>query len=338
MSKKILSNIEPFNDIYYESCFYNSLISVIKHYKRSLHDILFNNIIVYSWDKSKSVNLTTEYIYIKPLQELLKEMGLRTETKKESKDIITDIINSINNDRPVIIWVDCFYESIRVDTYRKKHLPHTLLVYGYDDVNKFLNIIEHKQAETLTYQESAISYNDAVQSYLGYFLNFNTDIDYASYFEFYTDDNWDKIYNEKNIFENSICIYYNNLLKYESTIYKGVEELNCFIDLFSEIALNETMLSKNAEGLVNSFNKIILDKQVEKYKLCYIEKINQDLICILDQIINLWINIRKYIAKFLYSSIYKEETIRKTISNINQIVSLEKQYNECLLEELKNII
>ena len=34
--KKLLDNITPFNELFYKSCFYNSLFSVVTHFNKDL--------------------------------------------------------------------------------------------------------------------------------------------------------------------------------------------------------------------------------------------------------------------------------------------------------------
>lgn len=55
--------------------------------------------------------------------------------------------------RPVVLWVDCYELPIRKDTFRKKHLPHTILVHGYNDCTGHFHIIEHLQMENLSYDK-----------------------------------------------------------------------------------------------------------------------------------------------------------------------------------------
>ena len=45
--EKVIAHIEPFNDIFYKSCFYNSLIPIILHYEKDITPIIINDICVY---------------------------------------------------------------------------------------------------------------------------------------------------------------------------------------------------------------------------------------------------------------------------------------------------
>lgn len=44
---KIIEPIEPFNEIYYQSCLYNSLFPVIRHFQLSILPLLINDWLVY---------------------------------------------------------------------------------------------------------------------------------------------------------------------------------------------------------------------------------------------------------------------------------------------------
>lgn len=154
--KKILSNIEPFNDIFYQYCFYNSFFPVVHHFDKSIMPILINDVIVYNYEKEKNWFCSNvQYIPLKTETELFEYLSISRNAKVISENLIDDAIKSINNNRPVIIWVDCFHIPDRADAYLKKHNEHTLLVYGFNEYNQTLCIIEHDHSENLTYKKKA---------------------------------------------------------------------------------------------------------------------------------------------------------------------------------------
>ena len=147
----LINQIEPFNDIFYKSCFYNSLIPILIYYGKDFMPIIVNDICVYQKKRldSKNTTLTVGYLSQRDPFEIIEDMGIQVSSKAESGDIIHDLVNAIKNKVPVIIWVDCYYASIRKDVYHKKHQGHTWLVYGVDEEQRVFYIIEHSIRDIL---------------------------------------------------------------------------------------------------------------------------------------------------------------------------------------------
>ncbi|WP_162160548.1 BtrH N-terminal domain-containing protein, partial [Paenibacillus gorillae] len=91
-----------------------------------------------------------DYIEIEPEEKICKDLGVFYQVEFTADDILGSINSALKKNRPVIVWVDCYYESIRKDTYLKEHRPHTLLIYGYDENEKNYTILEHDHSEKLS--------------------------------------------------------------------------------------------------------------------------------------------------------------------------------------------
>lgn len=64
-----------------------------------------------------------------------------------------------------MVWIDCFYETIRPDAYQKNHWGHILLVYGYDDEKETVEFLEHSYTDSFTYKRANMSYEDFKMCY-----------------------------------------------------------------------------------------------------------------------------------------------------------------------------
>lgn len=325
--KKILNNIEPFNDFYYKNCFYNSFFPVVTHFNRSILPFLINNIVTY---KNEHLNgrvfLCAKYIGCRSESEILTDIGICYLTKLKCENIIGDIKNSILNERPVIIWVDCFYEPIRKDTYLKQHLAHTWLIYGYDDTCSKLHIIEHRERENLSYQKYTINYQDAINCYQGYIFNYQPKCE-PSYYEYYLKDPC-TTYSNVDMGNNNedMSIFIHTMLCNKDAIIRDLNYVKLFIDDFKSIVMHEKVLLANAEEFLNKFNNTINCKQSENYKLFILLSNEPELVNKINTIFSLWKFIRAKMAKFLYTAVYNQDVFQLMVDKLEELLNLEQQF------------
>lgn len=334
MINKEIENINPFNDIYYKNCFYNSFFPIVYHFSKSIYNILANDVIRYENNKnSKTINI--DYIECEDMLSMVNEIGIKVDTKMKSENVIDNIKTSLCKDKPVILWVDCYYESLRKDMYLKHHWGHTLLFYGFDDEKKEFNIIEHKMMENLSYKKMTISYDDVVKSYNSYLERFYHGT-FPTYFEFYVDDlhNGLSVQEEINISLDKMRFNFQSKIE---IIEKGLRELKECLEGYKKIAVIEDELSKHATELVNMTNNIINTKRVEEYRIQNFFGGESELFVANKQLIKYWENIRIVIAKYVYTSIYNEKSIEKSIEVCDLIINQEIKCFELMKELFSDI-
>lgn len=341
-NKTIIGNISPFNDFIYKGCFYSALFPIIGYYNQSIDHILANDIISYQYDADNKM-LDILYKSEKDVESLLKDMALELNKKIYSGDVIKDIINSLLNNRPIIVTIDCFYESIRQDTYLKTHWPHSLLIYGFDNDSQIFNIFEQKHRESLVYESCTISYEDIEKAYNGFISNFkHLDIVNATFnqltyipgmymptiFEVH------KIQNENCVLrvEDSIKSYINRVFNEYELILNNLEYINEFSSIFCKIVKDEESIKEKAKKLMGVLNSIISGRQVEKYKVEKLLGAVPGLISNLDEVIDRWNYIRSRLFRYLYSSIYKREDFDEISKIFDQVYLGEKEYYQKLYE------
>lgn len=156
-------NIEPFCDIFYIDCFYNSLLPILKKYGVDKKVILGSYVPVLRKEATLGVKL--EWKCAGERAEILKGFGVEEKAFAEETDICEAIKQHLDSDELVIVYIDCFYEKGRYDTFMKEHWPHTILVYGYDELEEEFSILEHTAKENLDYAPRKISYSDLVKCY-----------------------------------------------------------------------------------------------------------------------------------------------------------------------------
>ncbi|WP_432409141.1 SDR family NAD(P)-dependent oxidoreductase [Wukongibacter sp. M2B1] len=338
----VLEGIEPINEVIYKGCFYRAFLPILKYFNRNILRFIVNDVIVYDTDiVSEDKYFTVKYVADKPLQQLCRDISFEIHSKVKSKEIVKDIKEALSKGRPVIISVDCFYESMRNDTYNKIHWPHNLLVYGYNEKEKTFNVLEHKNRGSVIYDKCIISYSDVINSYQGYIENYrNLDIvnsdfnyltfddreEYPTYFEIHNSVGKSEIEFKTEMIRDT---FISNLLKKDELILGGIEKLNKFTEKFSRIVLKEELLRENGEGLLAILNTIINAKQIEEYRVKHLFPEHSALIDTLGEIVEKWENIRRIIAKYIYSTRYRLRDMNSSIAEINQAYHLEKKfYNE----------
>lgn len=337
-SKIILSNIVPFNDMFYKSCFYHSLFPIIGYYGKSIMELMVNDVIVYEYNENIPVPLGVEYMPTTPLNVLLDEVGIRVRIQLESNDIVNDMITAISKRRPVILWVDSFYEPFREDTYQKKHLLHTLLIYGFCLANQKFYIIEHDHEENLSYDCREISFDDLMNAYKGYFINYGEYyFEIPSYNEYYTDLEGIKFEDASK--KKALCIkqYATNMIQKKSILFERLEFLKKFPERFIFACKDEISLSENVDSLISSCNNIINAKLATRYVMAELFNDNKTIIMDIDAILDNWNFIRAHLARYKFSLKYKKEAIESSITKLEQLFQLECNFNDKLFLLLEKV-
>lgn len=328
---KIIDNVLPFNEIFYKNCFYNSLFPVIRHYNKNVLPIFINDVIVYdNLNINSTLQFGIKYLSNKSKEEVLDELGIIIEQFNYRINLINDIRKAIQGSKPVIIWVDCFYESFRNDSYKKNHWMHTLLINGYNDGERTANIVEHKHRDNLSYENRTISYEDIENSYEGYYANFKSRSNLSSYFEFSLKEPKQTIYTDNAGLRICKKTFFSNVKKKEIDIVYGLEKLSGFSKEFEEIVLSEQILKNKVDILINSFNMIINAKQTEMYKISRLLGEQHQITKLQQEIVQYWIFIRSIVAKYKFSKIYKQENFVSLFDKLKKILELEHLYHERL--------
>lgn len=324
---KILKKIEPFNEVFYKSCFYNSLFPIINHFDKEVMSVLINDVPVYSnFEEKNDLCLEMSYLNQDTLLDNLNSLGIEFKSSEFKENLIDSIINSISNNSPVIIYIDSFYEPFRKDSYLKKHIIHTLLVYGYDNTQKTMNIIEHNHRDNLTYKKRTINYMDIQNSYYGFQQNFDLSNKIHSYYEFQLMEEKECL--EKRGFskESHNSIYFKNFKIRENEVFNGLKKLKKFNENLTKVIQDESLLNQVLDQLINSLNTIINVKQVETYKIADILEEESCLIKMQQQCLEHWKAIRVIVAKYKFTKIYNTKKIMSITNKLEEIYNVEYSY------------
>jgi hypothetical protein len=320
---RLLENIEPFNDLFFINCYYNSLFPILLYYKKSILPILINYVFSYNYKKELvNSSISSNYIPVKNSEEILSEIGIKLCVKVNNNNLIEDTIQSITHSKPVIADINCYYLPIRKE-YLKNHLIHTILIYGFNNLEKTFNIIEQKYGDSLSYQKSIITYSDYESSYYGVSELNDKDKKLACYYQYSLLEG----YNEDAVLDvnNSIKELRMNLQSKIQYIDLGLVMLKEFLDDSTTI-FSESALKQNINNLVEGLNSIVNAKRVEYYKMEKALGSMHQLTIICANIEKKWSFIRSKCVKYLYSSNYKQSDFQDVIKKISEIYFDEINY------------
>lgn len=332
MATKIIDNIEPFNDVFYKECFFNSFFPVVRHYGKSVVPFLANDLIEYHYsNQNGKMVFEARYIPVRPVDQVALEIGIQMNTMLYTPNVVEDLAEAILDDEPALIWVDCYYESIRKDTYQKMHWPHTWLVYGVDKEKGLFHIIEHNHHEYLSYEPKTISFEDTVQCYEGYIKYFHVGLNLPSFFRFVKTP---QSLEHEQTYSPSDRVFVTNMLMGKERIIKGLSHLKIFINDFRN-EFEYGNCPDQLEKIIQSFNQVINIKVVEKYRLSQLFGDHFGQMEQLDHIIQLWNYARSTLAKMYFSESIHERTIEAVFQKLNQIPQHEKRFYEQFYNDIE---
>jgi len=336
----LIDKIMPFNELFFKGCFYNALFPAIRHFGKNIELFLANDIIVYDYknintNEENKFHFSVKYIEKEGKAELLNQLGILCTRYNRSLNLVNDLENAINLKHPAIVWIDCYYESFRVDAYNKQHIAHTLLVYGYSREKQQFHVLEQINRNSLTYQPILISYKEMVECYEGYINNFYKGEDTLHEFYPNTDKNNNEIADNQSLesIKSSFADYLRDNL---NTIFTSLSNIDYFESCYTELIKDKSSLQKNAQDLCFGLNTIIDAKRVESYRISKLFDDSEAITVLIEKIIQELEIMRKIINIFAFTGKYKIDSLSNTLKNIQNIKKFEYEYYNALVVYLDN--
>lgn len=134
MDQHIILGVEPWQELYYNNCFYPPLLTAISYLRGNVFPFLINDFFCYSYNEKDPVfRISCSNIKIEKDVDILYNMGINV---LEITDItIAHIKELLLKNTPILFQIDRFYwkHESNDDFFSKAHMPHTLLLYGYNN-------------------------------------------------------------------------------------------------------------------------------------------------------------------------------------------------------------
>jgi hypothetical protein len=313
---KKLKNIRPFNDFMFKSCYYHQLLTAYRYYGIKDELILMNSLSLYDFNDNEFKIKEYEMLSNSELEKL---SGLHHVQKKKSKDIITEIIKAIDRGMPIIIAVDCYYLSYREDTYKKRHVSHFILVYGYDREKKEFIINEHAYLNSITYRETIISFKDLKAAYLS-FIKRLADKGSISII---------KIIREKKVEEIQDINYRELYINKRVEIEESYKNLIRAMEYLNNTLTNEEKLPKVIQKIIDSLIFMRDKKRSQKFQLIMVNA-SKDIIQTVERVIDNYNFAFGALSRLTFIKKYSSGTIDKMIERNKETLNLEKEIHDYL--------
>jgi hypothetical protein len=329
-----ISNMEPFSEVFFKDCYSMAFFQVIIGNKRSIVPILLSGIDLYTYKRDSGLKI--QQIMIKNEKTILKEIGIRKKCKKRSNDLAQDVVRSINKHKPVIIWIDRFYETIVPYFYQTIHSPHTILIYGYNENEKYFKVIEDKNSGELHYEKSTIGYNDLISCYNGFLANMQQQVNGDTYFE-YTLKQKDADLNTKANLDRLTKVFINNMLQKENTIFNSLNNIPLFTKDIKQSITDEHLIGEYAVNLRDMCWWIIQYKLSESFTNRTIFEVHFACNKIIEEIVENWRFLFNILSKFILTHNYRAESFNTALKKIEDTFRLENQYHEEFFKFLRQV-
>lgn len=339
MGRSVINDISPWNELYFKNCYYSSLFPVLLHFKKSITPVILNDVFVYSFDQEKhnvdplNSGFELKNFEISTLKDIYKELGFK-DGAKMSADLVGSLKSSIDAGCPVMLFIDCFYEKLRQDTYNKNHCGHIILIYGYDDDAQSFNILEHDYMNGFTYDRFNMSYEEADICYKGFLENIRGNGDFSGYIEWgLTEEMCSCQYSQEDE-KRYISRFVDNMLSKKAEIYEGLEKLKNFADFLRGMSDSNMQNNEFIQVMLEKIYSAKNAKQVERFRTLKIFQPSCQLSETAEQLIQLW--------GYIYGSIAKTSARGTTQCNIYDaamermklLVETEYRQNELLFDHL----
>ncbi len=312
------NEVEPFNDIWYKDCFYNGLMPIIKYFNGSIDDYIVNDLAgIYKLSNNQEYTILEYDSQLSDGINCLNEIGITLCSFNQCDNLVSKIIELLNNDNLVMTYIDCFYEPIRKDTFHQNHWPHVLLIYGYDEDAFYIN--ESEYIDDVRYKKMVIHKQELEECVNGYNRNFNADLSKSFLYSFsksgqvHTGSQGSKNLHKLLSLKNQRLATCTNLIEFGNGIYD--------IDF-------ETM--KEEDGYIRALNNVINNLSVEQYVLKKLNFISKDNTSIFQESLRYWQSTRAIIAKCIFTRKNSEKSRDKILDNLRILADIEtNRIKEC---------
>ncbi|OMF96007.1 hypothetical protein BK144_05360 [Paenibacillus sp. FSL R7-0273] len=321
----------PFNLFYYKSCLYNSLFPVLDYFGRNPNAYLCSEIFAYSTQGRHDGELIAlEPLVNEPPEAVLRRVQLNADFRHfpHSGALLAQLDDGLNRKSLFIVWVDSYYQPDRRDAYMKRHIPHTLLVYGKDEASGKYFILEHSHEHALNYKERSIAAHDLLNSCLGYREHLQSPADAYTWIEFPA---------EQEPFKYDPAAERSELAAlaaaHKPSILGGLDALSSFTAAYA--LLEWTEHSQSAAGLATNVTSIIDCKRAEKHRL---EQLFPDppMLALVQAVLDGWLEIRSDLIRHHKGIMLPPERREAHLHLLQQIKDQERELAEMLCGSVQN--
>ena len=149
----ISSKIKPFNKFWFINCFYTSVLGVLDYFNVSNIPFI-NNFKVCSVIGDNGFKI--EFNAVDSEEKLLNNLGIDYVCKDITDSFEEEISRIVNENKPIIAHVDCYYLPYCHEKYKKDHHYHVVTIVGYDELRGNFIIIDQQNLQTVSFEYKTI--------------------------------------------------------------------------------------------------------------------------------------------------------------------------------------
>lgn len=167
---KAIPNVEPYNQFALRDCYFSMIFPAVNAFSGSADAlaIVTNNDIVFSYDKERFRQEDTRNSR-NNLDNLLAEQNIKLEKDNTyHTDIVDFVCGEIDKGHLVVAsLVDslAYDPNTGDETAGHAGFGHWVLIYGYDDEKRVLNVIDHFRVESPIYCKLLMNFDELKRSY-----------------------------------------------------------------------------------------------------------------------------------------------------------------------------
>ena len=323
--RKVLS-VEPFNELYYRSCYYNPLLSGLAYYRGHVNGFLARDIFIYSFDyKREGLKLSFENKNQASAAELLRQDGVClleiTESVNDFDYFKRVISDCICDNKLIFIHIDRYnWSNLRYNSkyYKQQHFPHFFLVYGFDDDLQTYSVVDSSVEECIA---NNISYEELFLCYMDYE---NMDSGKATMHKL------DPI-KEYPQFDYK-TLFIDNVLKNKREIYMGLDALHEAVEYFSPIS--QLFMPNDVKSVARDARDIYWTKVTQMYQNKSFLGNNPVISELLQKLCGNMPLISGILVKYLITSSISNKSQNFLESTFLEFESLERKYYDVLLNTI----
>lgn len=165
---KNLKNPKGFSDFTTSNCFSSALYAAVQGYGVRPDFLMMDEII--NWEYDSHMTIAHRRDWIIPVSVLMTKMHfIYQEEFYKSKDILSEIINGIDNDYIYTVFLKSPVSRNPVtNKINCNHgLMHWIVIYGYDKKNKCFFILDFVEPKNFIFRPMIMLYSDFIESYKG---------------------------------------------------------------------------------------------------------------------------------------------------------------------------
>lgn len=327
----ILEPIVPFDEFYYRECYYCSLFAVLPYFGTDVLSVLMNEVPVYFHNRKKG-RTDIRYISRDPLEELLLSKGISVVSEPFESDIISQIKSNIDEKRPILVWLDSYYQPFIQDVYTKEHIQHTTTVYGYDEWRRIFYLVDHVGKDSPLYKKQVISYEDLERACRGYLEHFPSSDVGNLFVSFGKMD--ELVGREAQTLDDMRKAYLELYEKHADEIAEGMDALRKFLNEMEKVIQDYNAFIAYYPSIIELFNMSVSIKKAEAYKMLRLFGDGSQIYTTTLKAGESWDMLRKLSAKIFYTaSNYGINTV-KTQKLLKDISYYEDQFIHCAMQQL----